>query len=149
MRGIIALATVVLIAALGGVLRPGLSAQDMPPVRSVWNGVYTDEQSARGEALYRQECASCHAEGGSGGEMAPPLSGGAFTSNWNGLTIGDLFERIRVTMPDDTRKLSRAQDADVVAYMLSLNKFPAGKTPLNRETEILKQIRFEATRPQP
>ena len=40
--------------------------------------------------------------------MPPPLVGGAFTSNWNDLTVGDLFERIRTTMPLDTPgRLSR------------------------------------------
>ena len=31
--------------------------------------------------------------------MATPLAGAEFMTNWNGLTLGDLFERIRTTMP--------------------------------------------------
>jgi len=45
--------------------------------------------------------------------------------------------------------LSRQQDADILAYILTGNQFPAGKTELNKETEILKQIRFESARPEP
>jgi len=51
-------------------------------------------------------------------------------------------------MPQGTPgKLSKQQDADVLAYLLSFNKFPAGKTELSRQTEFLKEIRFEATNP--
>lgn len=116
--------------------------------RSVWDGVYTEEQAKRGEALYRKECASCHADTLAGGGGAAPLTGGAFLSNWNGLTLGDLFERIRKTMPQgNLGKLSKQQDADVLAYVLSFNKFPAGKAEMSRQVEFLREIQFAATRP--
>jgi len=70
------------------------------------------------------------------------------SSNWNGLTVGDLFDRIRKTMPQGSPgKLTRQQDADILAYLLSFNKFPAGKTELQKQVEFLKEIRFEATKP--
>ena len=118
------------------------------PERSVWDGVYTAEQAKRGEALYASNCASCHGSALGGGESAPPLSGGEFFSNWNGLTLGDLFDRIRVSMPADRPgKLSREQNADVLAFMLSVNQFPSGKTELEHQSEVLKQIRFESEKP--
>src|SRR5260370_19786820 len=96
--------------------------------RSVWDGVYTEEQAKRGEETYQKECASCHGDSLVGGGGASPLTGGTFLSNWNGLTVGDLFERIRKTMPQGSLgKLTQQQDADVLAYLLSFNKFPAGK----------------------
>jgi S-disulfanyl-L-cysteine oxidoreductase SoxD len=117
--------------------------------RTVWDGVYTEEQAKRGETLYQKECKSCHGDTLGGGESAPPLTGGAFLANWNGLALGDLFERIRKTMPQNTPgKLSRQQNADVLAYALSVNKFPAGKTELPRQTEFLKEIRFESMKPE-
>jgi mono/diheme cytochrome c family protein len=113
--------------------------------RSVWDGVYTSEQAQRGAALYANNCASCHGSALGGGESAPPLTGGEFSSNWNGLTVGDLFERIRISMPADRPgKLTRAQDADVLAYMLSVSEYPPGKVELGPQTEALKQIRIEA-----
>src|SRR5213082_3828750 len=116
--------------------------------RSVWDGVYTEEQAKRGESVYRKECAACHGDMLTGGESAPPLTGGAFLANWNGLTMGDLFDRIRKTMPQSAPgRLSRQQDADILAFMLSVNKFPAGKTELYRQSEMLKEIRFEAEKP--
>ena len=46
--------------------------------------------------------------------MTPPLIGGGFTANWNDLNVGDLYERIRTTMPlDKPGTLSRQQNADV------------------------------------
>jgi cytochrome c len=116
--------------------------------RSVWDGVYTEEQAKRGEEMYRKECASCHGDSLVGGGGAAPLAGGTFLSNWNGLTVGDLFDRIRKTMPQGSPgKLTKQQDADILAYLLSFNKFPAGKTELQKQVEFLKEIRFEATKP--
>jgi len=136
-------------AALGWALFAlcAIRTQEPAPVytRSVWDGVYTEEQAKRGEPVYRKECAACHGEQLNGGESAPPLTGGAFLSNWNGLTLGDLFDRIRKTMPQTSPgRLSRQQDADILAFMLSMNKFPSGKTELYRQTEMLKEIRFES-----
>jgi mono/diheme cytochrome c family protein len=118
-------------------------AQDA--TRSVWDGVYTEEQASRGQGLYNQHCASCHADTLTGGEMSPPLAGGDFLANWNGLTLGELFDRIRTTMPQNKPgKLSREVNADITAFILSFNKFPAGKTELPHATEFLKEIRIES-----
>jgi quinoprotein glucose dehydrogenase len=116
---------------------------------SVWDGIYTEEQGGRGQSLYSKECASCHGSSLNGGETAPPLTGAAFMANWNGLTVGDLFERMRVSMPDGRAgTLSRQQNADILAYILNVNQFPAGKTELARETDRLRQIRFLAEKPE-
>jgi cytochrome c len=124
-----------------------------PPTRSVWDGVYTEEQATRGRALYSSECASCHGSELTGGEMAPPLSGGEFMAGWDGLTVGDLFERIRISMPQNSPgSLSGQQNADILSFLLSANKFPAGTTEMPKEAGILKQIKFEVKKsaaPQP
>lgn len=118
--------------------------------RSVWDGVYTEEQAKRGEAIYGKECAACHGAMLTGGESAPPLTGGAFLANWNGLSVGDLFDRIRKTMPQTSPgRLTRQQNADILAFMFSINKFPAGKTELYKQSEMLKEIRFESAKPAP
>ena len=134
---------------MGGMSRVAKAQETLATSRSVWDGVYTEEQATRGEEVYRKECASCHGETLVGGGGAAPLTGGAFLSNWNGLSVGDLFERIRKTMPQGALgKLTKQQDADVLAYLLSFNKFPAGKTELQKQVEFLKEIRFEATKPE-
>jgi len=112
--------------------------------RSVWDGVYSADQASRGHDVYAKECASCHGDELTGGESAPPLAGDAFLSDWIGQTVGDLFERTRQSMPaNNPGKLSRAQNADVIAYLLQANRFPAGKQDLDKETEALKQILIE------
>ena len=119
-----------------------------PPSKSIWDGVYSEEQATRGKALYAQECASCHGSELTGGEMAPPLAGGEFMAGWDGLTIGDLFERVRISMPQNAPgSLSGQQNADVLSFVFSSNKFPAGTSELPKEAGILKQIKFEVKKP--
>ena len=119
-----------------------------PPTKSIWDGVYSEEQATRGKALYAQECASCHGSELTGGEMAPPLAGGEFMAGWDGLTIGDLFERVRISMPQNAPgSLSGQQIADVLSFVFSSNKFPAGTSELPKEAGILKQIKFEVKKP--
>ncbi len=117
--------------------------------RSVWDGVYTTEQATHGKELYNKNCGGCHGEALTGGESAPPLAGGEFLSNWNGLSAGELFERIRTTMPlNNPRSLSREVNSSILAYMLSMNEFPAGKTALPSETESLKHIQIDMEKPE-
>lgn len=116
--------------------------------RSVWDGVYTEDQAKNGQGLYNSECASCHGDQLNGGEMAPPLAGGEFMSNWNGLTVGDLFERIRTGMPPGTpSKVGRDAKVAIVSYILQYNKFPSGKTELPSMTESMKLIKLESNKP--
>jgi len=145
MRNAAAIAGLLVITSPLGLLRAQTPAAES---RTVWDGVFTEEQAKRGEPIYRKECAACHGDMLTGGESSPPLTGGAFLANWNGLTMGDLFDRIRKTMPQSAPgRLTRQQDADILAFLLSVNKFPAGKTELYRQLEMLKEIRFEATKP--
>lgn len=110
------------------------------------DGVYTADQAKRGAELYANQCASCHGLALTGGESAPPLTGGDFMSNWNQLTLGDLFERIRTTMPADRPgTLTRAQTAGILAHILNAGEFPAGNAELSTQTEALKQIRIDAS----
>ena len=139
------------LVVLVGAAAVGVAQQDVPAseTRSVWDGVYTEEQAVRGASVYTDECSSCHGEDLAGRDEAPPLSGALFMGNWDGLTVGDLFERIRVSMPQgDPGRLSRQQIADVLAHVLRFNRFPAGEAELARQTEFLKLIRFEATKPE-
>jgi mono/diheme cytochrome c family protein len=111
--------------------------------RSVWDGVYTKEQAARGQGTYQEVCIQCHGETLGGGE-APPLAGDEFLRKWSGKTIGDLFGVIRKTMPEDNPgNLSSREYSDIVAYILSVNSFPAGEKELDRDVAALNEIRIE------
>ena len=142
-RGLLVLTlTLALGAGTRAALQEGTTA-------SVWDGVYSEAQAVRGGEAYRQACVNCHGPELEGADMTPPLTGGTFTSNWNDLTLGDLFERIRATMPlDQPGTLSRQQNADLVAFLLRANQWPAGTTELSRELGALKQIRIQSSKPE-
>ena len=117
--------------------------------RSVWDGVFTSDQAKRGQARYAELCASCHGDMLEGGESSPALAGGAFLANWNTLSVGDLFDRTRSTMPQNRPgSLNREANAEILAYILSANQFPAGKEALPQASEVLKGIKIEAVKPE-
>jgi len=116
--------------------------------RSVWDRVYTKEQAERGKELYATHCLACHGESLEGSGPARGLIGPEFAANWNGVSMGDMLERTRVSMPmSKPGTLSRQQVADLLAFVLSANKFPAGEAELPRQAEVLNQIVFLATKP--
>jgi mono/diheme cytochrome c family protein len=114
---------------------------------SVWDGVYTAEQAKRGEATYQKECSSCHGGDLGGDGFAPALAGAEFSNTWNGATLGDLFERMRISMPpSNPDSVPAAGKADVLAFVLKSGKFPEGKAELKPQAEVLKAIQFQATK---
>jgi hypothetical protein len=112
--------------------------------KSVWDGVFTEDQAKRGEAAYTEHCASCHGGDMSGDGFAPALSGTDFAGNWNDLSVGDLYERIRISMPPTGPSEVNAQaKVDIVSHILNFNKYPTGSAELEPKTEVLKQIKIE------
>jgi len=115
----------------------------------VKDGVYTAAQARRGETVYRNQCLGCHGAT-LAGDDGPPLAGQSFLDVWDKLPVSDLFDKIQNTMPDDApQTLTRPQVADLVAFMLQANKFPAGRVELDSGDGVLRQISFgsAATRP--
>jgi mono/diheme cytochrome c family protein len=111
------------------------------PARNVWSGVFTADQASQGKTVFENKCVTCHGAELNGGEMAPPLAGAMFTGNWTGQSLGDLFTRIHATMPqNDPGSLTNAEVAQVLAYILSFNQFPAGAAPLPSDEASLGQI---------
>lgn len=105
-------------------------------------GVYTAEQAKRGATIYAENCASCHGDTLAGNDPIPTLSGADFQAKWK--TVGDLFDKTSTSMPAMAPgSLTGAQVADVLAYMLSVNKYPAGSTELPGKLEPLMQITIE------
>lgn len=132
-------------AALAAAAILGSDGAAQTPSRSTWDGVYTAAQADRGGELYMATCASCHGPDMSGIDAAPPLRGGRFASNWNGVVLADMVERIRISMPQNAPgSLSRAQVADVLSYILAENGFPPGEQELPRQTPFLRMISYEA-----
>jgi mono/diheme cytochrome c family protein len=117
---------------------------------SVWDGVYTAEQAKRGESKYHEYCADCHGDDLEGDAESPELSGATFRTNWSGLPLGSLYQRIRRDMPLNkyVGTLSPGVNADILAYILNVNRFPTGHTELSHASEVLNQIRFDSAKPE-
>jgi len=116
--------------------------------QTIQQGIYTAAQATRGQAVYKEKCASCHGATLGGGNFAPPLAGNDFLAGWRNEPVWDLFRKIKNTMPADTPgKLTDQQNADVLAYMLQVAKFPAGRAELQGNEAALKPIRFPAGAP--
>ena len=125
----------------------GIDAQAPPP--TVQDGVFSDAQATRGQALYAQRCAGCHGPKLEGAQ-APALTGEAFTAKFRMEPLSALFIQIRYAMPptppptapptaaatvppttppraDARPQVTNEQAADLVAYILKASGFPAGK----------------------
>ena len=140
--------TLFIAAAIISIIQSGPLAVQGGQATNIWAGVYTEEQAKRGEEIYGSTCQGCHGIDLSGVDEATPLAGTAFTANWDDQQLSVLSERIRVTMPPNKpNSISRDKIADLIAYILKMNRFPAGKSELTKEIEALKQIKFTAEKP--
>ena len=137
-------------AQLGLVLLPAAwlmlvtAAPQAAQPKSVNDGIFSEPQAARGEAAYKRDCGSCHGDGLAGDGFAPALAGPEFLSNWNGTSVGDRLDRVRISMPPSNPGGVSSQDqADIIAFMLKFNKYPAGTTGMASSVDALKDIRIE------
>ena len=116
--------------------------------KTTLDGIYTEAQATRGWKIYAESCASCHGDDLSGGGQTPALAGKEFNGDWNDLTMNDLFDRTRLSMPaDKPGTLKPEQTADVIAYLLKKGNFPAGAADLPAEIAALKAITFVPAKP--
>jgi cytochrome c5 len=114
--------------------------------RTVMDGVYTEDQAARGATIYTKECAYCHGAGLRGEGYASPLIGEAFAERWQDGPLANLFIVVKETMPGDRPSTLRTEDyLDIVASLLKMNTYPAGKLELSKDPAELEQIAL--TRP--
>jgi mono/diheme cytochrome c family protein len=115
--------------------------------RTAKDGVYTDAQAVRGKATFNMRCALCHGERLEGA-AGPPLAGQEFLAPRDSQPLADVFEKINATMPADAPgTLEPQQVADLVAFILQANQFPAGRTELAPTAAPLKQITITAANP--
>lgn len=114
--------------------------------QSVNDGVYSDAQAKRGMTLYNEQCASCHGETLAGvADLFPALAGPDFLKTWQGRSLGEFFDKTQTTMPAlDPGSLTPAQTADIVAFILSHSKYPAGAAELASTADALKPIQIVA-----
>jgi mono/diheme cytochrome c family protein len=104
------------------------------------DGVFSSAQADRGEAAYKDQCASCHSDDLTGGS-GPALAGDDFLGNWDKAPVLELVTKIQNTMPwNAPGSLKKAQSIDITAFILKVNKFPAGTEDLPADDDGEKAI---------
>jgi S-disulfanyl-L-cysteine oxidoreductase SoxD len=134
--------TFVLAASVIGVIAVPIAQRGT--TRTVWDGVYSEPQAARGKVLSEAQCAFCHQSDLRGQGFAPGLIEDAFTSRWQDGNLGDLFAIVKGTMPQDKpASLTDAEYAAIVAFLLQANRYPAGQQDLRPDPAALKEVVFK------
>jgi alcohol dehydrogenase (cytochrome c) len=131
--------------AIGPIVRVALLASGTSPLpqpqQPASGGLFTAAQAARGKAVYEGACAACHGTTLSGG-AAPPLTGRRFEAGWSHpkVTLDDMLFIQRTTMPPrDSGAVAPDDHVAVFAYVLQVNGYPAGDTPLRLGAPALQQ----------
>jgi mono/diheme cytochrome c family protein len=123
-------------------LLAGSAALALQNGQTLNDGIYTDAQAMRGQAVYQKRCSGCHGANLEG-RTGPPLTGDDFLSNWDTRPLLELANKILKTMPkDDTVPLTPSESADVLAYILQAGKFPGGRAELTLNEAALKSVTF-------
>jgi S-disulfanyl-L-cysteine oxidoreductase SoxD len=140
-----------IVAAFVGAATLTAAARRAPvaePTHTVWDSVYTAAQATHGDSLYRTGCVKCHGATLAGGDQGSPLVGPPFLDDWRDLTLDQLYDKIRTSMPPDNPKSIATRDvADLVAFLLAQNQFPAGAKTLTDSVDQLKDIKIVTSRP--
>jgi mono/diheme cytochrome c family protein len=105
------------------------------------DGIYTADQAHRGETLYKAQCTACHGDALDGVGPYPPLSGDDFLTKYEGQPALNVYNIVQKLMPATAPgSLTRPQAADLLAYILSFNKFPAGTKDFPTDEDALKKL---------
>ena len=117
------------------------------PMVSIWDGVFSEAQATRGEAIYEGACGLCHGRRLNGApddpdmRSTPPLARARFLRVWGGRSLATLFEYSRATMPEDNpNSLTEQEYVDVIAYMLGVGGMPAGGEELQPDPQSLARV---------
>ena len=117
------------------------------PSTTVWDGVFSEAQAARGRAAYTGACGLCHGRRLNGApddpdmRPTPPLARARFLREWEGRSLAALLAYTRLTMPEDNPgSLTDEEYVDVIAYMLSVSRFPAGDGELPTDARELARV---------
>jgi len=88
-------------------------------------GSFTAAQATEGQSGYAQNCAGCHGSSLDDGEFAPPLKGTAFSAQWGGKSVADLYDYLRTKMPpSNAGGLGNGTYQQITAFVLQSNGVP-------------------------
>ena len=129
------------VLAGGFAANAALAADATPAGKAAGDGIFTTDQSKRGEAIYNANCAMCHQPDLGGKEPVPELAGDKFMSHWLNHPVAELFTRVSTTMPQGKPgSLTHDQYIDVIAFLIDANGFKSGPTELKADSDALKTI---------
>ena len=117
---------------------------------NIWTGVYTDQQSARGGAIYTAACSGCHGDHleGDPGDGFPALANLSFMVAWDGQTVADLVHHIHVAPNDTPGDMDSVTAVELAAFILNRNGVPSGTVPLSTDEKEEARILFTDHKPQ-
>lgn len=99
--------------------------------RTTNDAVYSKAQAEAGEKLYQDHCLLCHDK-----RYFRPVF-----KTWEGKSLGMMNTVMNTSMPLNNPASLALQDyVDILAYMLSLNRYPAGDEPLPNDNDALEAI---------
>jgi mono/diheme cytochrome c family protein len=117
--------------------------------RTVWEGIYTEAQAARGQSVLTEQCVLCHGETMRGGGGVPSAVGPEFMFNWKDKSVAELFAYLKMMMPPTAPgSLSDQKYADVMALLFKMNNFPASEgNEIPANPDALPDVRIVADKP--
>jgi len=125
----------------GAIVFAASPADEQPATSNVWEGVFTEEQAERGQQAYEVSCIGCHAATLRGTPGGPGIAGGRFVFNWADRSVGELLDYVIHNMPiGQANTLPHETYADIVAYILQVNEFPAGEVELDSDPAVSEDI---------
>lgn len=109
--------------------------------KTIYDGVFTEEQKLAGRALYAQKCVTCHGNNLRGTPGGPGIVGRVLNQNYEDAPLSAYYDYIRYAMPKGApESLTEQQYADVVAFVLSVHGAPAGDSKLVADPDLLDSI---------
>ena len=113
-----------------------VAAAGQAPTKTTNSGVFTAAQAERGKKTFSEKCTTCH--------EPSRFSGDAFHEAWDGKVLKEIWDIASGTMPEDNPgSLKQQEYADILAYFLSLNEYPAGDAELQPGAAPMAAIKIE------
>jgi ankyrin repeat protein len=109
--------------------------------RTIWDGVFTEQQAQRGQQVYQRACAACHLDSLQGDDVSPTLVGSAFLARFTGQSAHEMVQNLRASMPQNAPdSLGDRAYIDLVSYLLKANGTKAGALELPLDVAELERI---------
>ncbi len=145
---VLALATTILATVPGMAQDNAARILGVTPSTTIWSGVYTDAQAAKGAAIYAGGCSDCHGDEleGDPGDGFPALASPGFMVEWDGQTMADLVRHIHAGIIGNPGDMDPGTAVTLAAFILARNGVPSGRTELSTDAKEEAKILFTRTR---